>query len=80
VRDTIVRWMILVTCKEDSTRDAHGGDPRKCLVSEVKSLGWLECLEKDAAKCPHSLSFGTGFLCRHPDQTKADPFKAKDNR
>jgi hypothetical protein len=31
-----------------------------------KLAGLLECLEPDAAECPHSFSFGYGWLCRCP--------------
>jgi hypothetical protein len=41
--------------------------PGKCRVNVIQSLGWVECLERDADKCTHALFFGSGFLCRHPD-------------
>ena len=51
-----------------SSSPAHGIDPSKCRVHELGSIDWIECLERDADKCSHALFFGSGFLCRHPDQ------------
>ena len=53
--------------------EVHDIDPSKCRVREVRSMGWRECLENDAAKCRYSLFFGSGFLCRYPDVKNVPP-------
>jgi hypothetical protein len=58
---------------QDNHAMLHGIDLSKCRVREVMHLGWIECLEKEASQCPHALFFGSGFLCRHPDQKTAKP-------
>ena len=57
--------------REDNPSVVHGIDPGECRARVLKNLDWIECLEKGAVHCTHSLFFGSGFLCRHPDQKRS---------
>jgi len=41
-------------------------DLETCRVVDAGFAGYLDCLNIWADYCPHTISFGTGYFCRHP--------------
>lgn len=49
----------------DQSGSVAGSDAEPCLTSPLVA-NFSICLKKDRL-CPHALSFGHQYLCRHPD-------------
>lgn len=43
-------------------------DPAVCRAKEAGFGDYTDCLMLHPVQCPYSLSFGDGFLCRHPQR------------
>ena len=50
------------------TSKTAGAQPRssRCQTRSIGIIDLFECLVADAGGCPHRLSFGASFFCRHP--------------
>lgn len=45
----------------------------ECRVRKMPGIGGFgECLSANSQACPHSLSFGWKYYCRHPDWEKIE--------
>ncbi len=43
-------------------------DPTVCRAKPAGFGDYTDCLVAHPIQCPHSLSFGDAFLCRHPER------------
>lgn len=54
----------------DNPQPATFPDLDRCSARRSTFGGWVDCLSEWAARCPHSISLGESFFCRHPEVAK----------
>jgi hypothetical protein len=52
----------------DYSSESHSSDRPECHASPLND-DYAHCLVENPSRCPYALSFGYGFLRRHPDQS-----------
>lgn len=63
--------MVVMTRTASNASGAAPGtlpDPAVCRAKDAGFGDYTDCLVANPVQCPHSLSFGDGFLCRNPER------------
>lgn len=55
-------------------------DADACRAKDAGFGDYTDCLVTHPVQCPYSLSFGDGFLCRHPERREIVRRTAKQGR